>query len=164
VVILFVYLIIARFLFWPFKLGAGADRKVQDEFRHRDVAGPARSAEAHTGDGFGCAGANADHSLLDNPVATNPGTLGECGGFSAASHAWPVRWITSSDWTLFLTESRLTCVSKVKRGTAYGHCFWLVGVYPLRCRGQWGGIIGSRVKISNHGRRPESSDEGDSSI
>jgi hypothetical protein len=68
------------------------------------------------------AGASANSFTFQNPIATNPGYF-----VDPAAHAVLYSFLTSFDiftiWTLVLTAIGLTCVTKIKSGTAYAVVF-----------------------------------------
>jgi hypothetical protein len=67
---------------------------------------------------------------FQNPVATNPGYF-----IDRAAHPVLGSLLTSFDiftiWTLALTAIGITCISKVKRGTAFAVVFGWFGVVVL---------------------------------
>ena len=76
------------------------------------------------------AGVSSDGFTFQNPVATNPGYFVE-----RAAHPVLASFLTSFDiftfWTLALAASGITCISKVKRGTAFAVVFGWFGVIVL---------------------------------
>ena len=75
-------------------------------------------------------GANADSFSLSNPVATNQGYF-----LDRAAHPVLGSLLTSFDiftiWALVLTAIGITCISKVKRATAYAVVFGWFGLWVL---------------------------------
>jgi hypothetical protein len=75
------------------------------------------------------AGVSSDGFTFQNPVATNPGY------FVDPSSSILRSFLTSFDiftiWTLVLTAIGITCISKVKRGTAFAVVFGWFGVLVL---------------------------------
>ncbi|MGA2022849.1 MAG: YIP1 family protein [Candidatus Sulfotelmatobacter sp.] len=127
VVILVFNLIIAAVLFGTFKLAAGADVKFKTSFAIVMYAGLPGVLKLILATASVAAGANADSFTLDNPVATNPGYFVSALD-SPLLHSLAGALDIFLIWTLILTAIGFTCVSKVKRGTAYGIVFgwWVV--------------------------------------
>jgi hypothetical protein len=73
---------------------------------------------------------NSDGFNLRNPVATNPGYfIGPDG--SPVLRALLTPFDVFSLWSLILTAIGISCISKVKRGTAYAVVFGWFAVYVL---------------------------------
>jgi hypothetical protein len=76
------------------------------------------------------AGVSSDGFTFQNPVATNPGYF-----VDRAAHPVLGSLLTSFDiftiWTLALTAIGITCISKVKRGTAFAIVFGWFAVVVL---------------------------------
>jgi hypothetical protein len=127
------YLIVAAVLLATLKFGAGAEVKYKTLLAlvfYASLPGLLKSLlsivsilAGVTGDGF----------TLQNPVATNPGYF-----VDRAAHPVLSSFLTTLDiftiWVLALTAIGITCITKVKRGTAFAVVFgWfaflvLVGV------------------------------------
>ncbi len=76
------------------------------------------------------AGGNGDGFNIQNPVATNPGYfIGPDG--SAVLRALLTPLDVLSFWSLILTAIGITCISKVKRGTAFAVVFGWFAVVVL---------------------------------
>jgi hypothetical protein len=126
VTILLFNLIIASVLFGTFKLAAGADVKFKTSFAIVMYAGLPGVLKLILAMVSVAAGVNADSFTLDNPVATNPGYFVSALD-SPLLHSVAGALDIFLIWTLVLTAIGFTCVSKVKRGTAYGIVFgWWV--------------------------------------
>jgi len=78
------------------------------------------------------AGVSGDGFNLQNPVATNPGYfIGPDGSPVLRALLTPLDVFTL--WTLVLTAIGITCISKVKRGTAFAVVFgWFAAVVLAR--------------------------------
>jgi hypothetical protein len=78
------------------------------------------------------AGVSGDAFNIENPVATNPGYfIGPDG--SAVLRALLTPFDVFTIWTLVLTAIGITCISKVKRGTAFAVVFgWFAVVVVFR--------------------------------
>jgi hypothetical protein len=78
------------------------------------------------------AGVSGDGFNIQNPVATNPGYFIDPSG-SAALRALLTPLDVFNIWTLILTAIGITCISKVKRGTAFAVVFgWFAIVVLVR--------------------------------
>jgi Yip1 domain len=78
------------------------------------------------------AGVSGDGFNIQNPVATNPGYFIDPSG-SAALRALLTPFDVFNIWTLILTAIGITCISKVKRGTAFAVVFgWFAIVVLVR--------------------------------
>ncbi len=76
------------------------------------------------------AGVGGDAFNIENPVAVNPGYfIGPGGSPALRALLTPLDVITI--WTLVLTAIGITCISKVKRGTAFGVVFGWSAVVVL---------------------------------
>jgi len=126
VIQLIIFVIIAAVLFGTFKFGAGADIKFKVAFAivlYASLPGLLRVSLAILSL---LSGANPDSFTFQNPVATNPGYF-----LNPADSPFLYGLASSFDvfliWTLVLTAIGFTCVSKVKRGTAFAIVFgwWL---------------------------------------
>jgi hypothetical protein len=80
------------------------------------------------------AGINPDAFSFQNPVATNPGYF-----LNPADGVFMYGLATALDifmiWTLVLTAIGFTCVSKVKRGTAFAIVFGWWAIFTLGVTG-----------------------------
>lgn len=121
-VILAWYAIIAGILLASFKFGVGADIKYKTVFALCVYAGLPGLLKAVLAIVSILAGVSTDSFTFQNPVATNPGYFVDAVGS-------PVLYtlLSSLDvfmiWTLVLAAIGITCISKVKRGTAFGVIF-----------------------------------------
>ncbi len=128
-VILIFNLVIAAVLFATFRIAAGADVNFKTSFAIVNYATLPGLLKLILAIASVAAGASPDSFTLDNPVATNPGYF-----MSAADSPVLHRLASSLDifliWTLVLTAIGFTCVSKIKRATAFGIVFgwWIVAV------------------------------------
>ncbi len=78
------------------------------------------------------AGVSGDGFNLENPIAANPGYFIDPSG-SAVLRALLTPIDVFSFWTLILTAIGITCISKVKRGTAFAVVFgWFAFVVLAR--------------------------------
>jgi len=78
------------------------------------------------------AGVSRDGFNLQNPMATNPGYFIDPSG-SAVLRALLTPLDVFTIWTLVLTAIGITCISKVKRGTAFAVVFgWFAAVVLAR--------------------------------
>lgn len=76
------------------------------------------------------AGGNGDGFNIQNPVATNPGYfIGPDGSPVLRTLLTPLDVL--SFWSLILTAIGITCISKVKRGTAFAVVFGWFAVVVL---------------------------------
>ncbi len=121
-VILIFNLIIGAVLYATFRFGAGAEVEFKTAFAILMYAGLPGVLKLLLAIVSISAGASPDSFSLDNPVATNPGYF-----ISALDSPMLHRLASALDifliWTLALTAIGFTCVSKVKRGTAFGIVF-----------------------------------------
>ena len=130
VLILLWFAIVAAVLLATLKLGASADVKYKTLFAlviYASVPGLLKSLLAILSL---LAGVSSDGFTFQNPIATNP-------GYFIDPTASPVLYslLTRLDiftiWTLALTAIGITCISKVKRGTAFAVVFGWFGVVVL---------------------------------
>lgn len=124
------YAIVAAVLLATLKFGLSADVKFSTLFalvNYSSLPGLLKSLLAILSL---LAGVSSDGFTFQNPVATNPGYF-----VDAASHPALNRLLTSLDifvfWTLALTAIGITCISKVKRGTAFAVVFGWLAVLVL---------------------------------
>jgi Yip1 domain len=124
---LIILLIIASVLFATFKLAAGAEVSFQVSLAivmYASLPGLLRAGLAVLSL---LAGMSPDSFTFRNPVATNIGYF-----LNPADSVFLYSLGSSVDifliWTLILTAIGFTCVSKVKKGTAFGIVFgwWLL--------------------------------------
>jgi len=123
---LIIWLIIAAVLFATFKFAAGADVTFGVSFAIVLFAGLPGLLKTLLAMLSVLAGMSPDSFSFQNPVATNPGYF-----MNPADNVFLYSVASSLDifliWTLALTAIGFTCVSKVKRGTAFAIVFgWWV--------------------------------------
>ncbi len=127
VITLIIWLIIALCLFATFKVAAGADVSYKVSLAIVVYAGLPLLLKTLLALLSVAAGMSPDSFSFQNPVATNPGYF-----MNPADNVFLYSLATNLDifliWTLVLTAIGFTCVSKVKKGTAYGIVFgwWIV--------------------------------------
>lgn len=126
VVTLIIWLIIATVLFASFKLVAGADVTFKVSLAIVIFAALPGALKTLLAMASVLAGMSPDSFSFQNPVATNPGYF-----MNPADNVFLYSVASSLDvfliWTLVLTAIGFTCVSKVKRGTAFAIVFgWWV--------------------------------------
>ncbi len=130
VVILLIDLVIAAVLFATFKFAAGAEVKFKTAFAILVYAGLPGILRLTLAIVSILAGASADSFSLQNPVATNPAYF-----MNPANSPFLYSVLSSLDifliWTLVLTAIGFTCVSKVKRSTAFVIVFGWWAVFTL---------------------------------
>jgi hypothetical protein len=124
------YAIVAGVLLATLKFGAGADVKFKTLFAlciYASIPGLLKSLLAILPL---LAGVSSDSFTFQNPVATNPGYF-----IDRAAHPVLGSLLTSFDiftiWTLALAAIGITCITKVKRGTAFAVVFGWFGVLVL---------------------------------
>ena len=132
VIALVVYAIFAGILFATLKFGVSADVKYKTLFAlvvYSRLPELLMSLLAILGL---LAGASGDAFNIQNPVATNPGYfIGPDGSPVLRALLTPLDVLTI--WTLILTAIGITCISKVKRGTAFAVVFgWFAVVVLVR--------------------------------
>ena len=124
---LLIWLIIASVLFATFKFAAGADVSFKVSYAIVVYAGLPLLLKSLLAMLSVVAGMSPDSFSFQNPVATNPGYF-----LNPADNPLLYNLASNVDifliWTLVLTAIGFTCVSKVKKGTAYGVVFgwWIV--------------------------------------
>jgi hypothetical protein len=130
VVALLVYAVFAALLYATLKFGASADLKYKTLFalivytRLPLILGPLLAILSLL------AGGSSDAFDLRNPVATNLGYfIGPDGSPVLRALLTPLD--VFSLWTLILTAIGITCITKVKRGTAIAVVFGWFAVYVL---------------------------------
>lgn len=127
VITLIIWLIIATALFATFKVAAGADVSFGVSFAIVIYAALPLMLKTILATVSVLAGLNPDSFSFQNPAATNPGYF-----MNPADGVFLYGLATALDifmiWTLALTAIGFTCVSKVKRGTAFAIVFgwWAV--------------------------------------
>ena len=127
VIVLIMWLIIATALFATFKLAAGADVSFGVSLAIVVYSALPLTLKTVLAMLSVLAGMNPDSFSFQNPVATNPGYfMSPSDGVLLYSLASAVDIFMI--WTLVLTAIGFTCVSKVKRGTAFAIVFgwWAV--------------------------------------
>ncbi|HXJ88053.1 MAG TPA: YIP1 family protein [Candidatus Binatia bacterium] len=119
---LIIWLIIATLLFATFKLVAGANVSFGVSVAIVIYAALPLMLKSLLGIVSVLAGASPDSFSFQNPVATNPGYF-----LNPADGVFLYGLATAVDifmiWTLALTAIGFTCVSKVKKGTAFAIVF-----------------------------------------
>jgi hypothetical protein len=127
---LIIWLIIAAVLFATFKFAAGADITFKVSFAIVLFAALPGALKTLLAMASVLAGMSPDSFSFQNPVATNPGYF-----MNPADNVFLYSILSSLDifliWTLVLTAIGFTCVSKVKRGTAFGIVFGWWAVFTL---------------------------------
>lgn len=132
VIALLLYVVFAAVLFATLKFGASADLKFSKMFalvvytRLPQILMPLLSISSLL------AGVSSDGFNLQNPVATNPGYfIGPEGSPVLRALLTPLDVL--SIWSLVLTAIGITCITKVKRGTAFAVVFgWFAFVVLAR--------------------------------
>jgi len=130
VIALLVYVIFAAVIFATLKFGASADVKFSRMFalvvytRLPQILMPLLAISSLL------AGVSSDGFNIQNPVATNPGYfIGPEGSPVLRALLTPLDVL--SFWSLILTAIGITCISKVKRGTAFAVVFGWFAVVVL---------------------------------
>jgi hypothetical protein len=122
VILLIMWLIIATAMFATFKVAAGADVSFGISLAIVIYAALPLTLKSVLGIVSVLAGINPDSFSFQNPVATNPGYF-----MNPADGIFAYGLATALDvfmiWTLVLTAIGFTCVSKVKKGTAFAIVF-----------------------------------------
>jgi hypothetical protein len=126
VITLIIWLIIATLLFATFKFAAAADVTFKVSLAIVIFAALPGALKTLLATASVLAGMSPDSFSFQNPVATNPGYF-----MNPAENVFLYSVMSSLDifliWTLILTAIGFTCVSKVKRGTAFAIVFgWWV--------------------------------------
>jgi hypothetical protein len=128
--ILILHAIIAGVLFGTLKFGFSADVKYKTVFALVIFASLPGILKVALASLSLVAGASADSFTFQNPIATNP-------GYFVDPAANPVLYslLSSFDvfaiWTLVLTAIGLTCISKIKTGSAFAVVFGWFAVVVL---------------------------------
>jgi hypothetical protein len=122
VILLIMWLIIATAMFATFKVAAGADVSFGISLAIVIYAALPLTLKSVLGIVSVLAGINPDSFSFQNPIATNPGYF-----LNPADGVFVYGLATALDvfmiWTLVLTAIGFTCVSKVKKGTAFAIVF-----------------------------------------
>jgi len=132
VIALGLYAVFAGVLFATLKFGASAEIKYKTMFALIVYTRLPELLRALLAILSLLAGVSRDAFNIQNPVATNPGYLiGPDGSAALRTLLTPLDVITI--WTLVLTAIGITCISKVKRGTAFAVVFgWFALVVLVR--------------------------------
>lgn len=124
------YAIVGAVLLATLKFGASADVKYKTLFALIIYASVPALLKSLLAILSLLAGVSSDGFTFQNPVATNPGYF-----VDRAAHPVLGSLLTSFDiftiWTLVLAAIGITCISKVKRGTAFAVVFGWFGVLVL---------------------------------
>jgi hypothetical protein len=130
VFILIWYAIVAAVLLATLKFGVSAEVKYKTLFALVMYAGLPGLLKSFLAIVSLLAGVSSDGFTFQNPVATNPGYF-----VDRAAHLVLGSLLTSFDiftiWILTLTAIGITCISKVKRGTAFAIVFGWFAVVVL---------------------------------
>lgn len=127
---LIVYAIVAAILFGTVKLGAGAEVEYKAMFALVVYTRLPELLRVLLSMVSLLAGVSTDAFNLQNPVATNPGYFIEPGG-SAVLRALLTPLDVITIWTLILLAIGISCISKVKRGAAFGIVFGWYALFVL---------------------------------
>jgi len=126
VFILLWYAIVAAILLASFKFGAGADVNYKTVFALTVYAGLPGILKAVLAMISILAGVSTDSFTFQNPVATNPGYFVDVTE-SPVLHNLLTYFDVFTIWVLAIAAIGVTCIAKVKRGTAFGVVFgWYV--------------------------------------
>jgi hypothetical protein len=121
-ILLIMWLIIATAMFATFKVAAGADVSFGISLAIVIYAALPLTLKSVLGIVSVLAGISPDSFSFQNPIATNPGYF-----LNPADGVFVYGLATALDvfmiWTLVLTAIGFTCVSKVKKGTAFAIVF-----------------------------------------
>ncbi len=130
VIALLVYAIFAGVLLATLKFGAGADVKYKTLFALVVYTRLPELLMSLLAIVSLLAGVSGDGFSIQNPVATNPGYfIGPDGSAVLRALLTPLDILTI--WTMVLTAIGITCISKVKRGTAFAVVFGWFAVVVL---------------------------------
>jgi Yip1 domain len=130
VIALGIYAVFAAILFATLKFGAGADLKYKTMFALIVYTRLPELLRALLSIVSLLAGVSSDGFNIQNPVAVNPGYfIGPDG--SAVLRALLTPLDVFSIWTLVLTAIGITCISKVKRTTAFAVVFGWFAIVVL---------------------------------
>jgi len=132
VIALILYAVFAGVLYATLTFGAGADLKYKTLFALIMYTRLPELLRALLTILSLLAGVSGDGFNIQNPVATNPGYFIDPSG-SAVLRALLTPLDVITIWTLVLTAIGITCISKVKRGTAFAVVFgWFAVVVLVR--------------------------------
>jgi len=132
VIALVVYAVFAAVLFATLKFGASAEVKYKTLFALIVYTRLPELLKALLAILSLLAGVSSEGFNIQNPVATNPGYFVDPSG-SAVLRALLTPLDVIAIWTLVLTAIGITCISKVKRGTAFAVVFgWFAVVLLAR--------------------------------
>lgn len=124
------YAIVAAVLLATLKFGLSAEVKFKTLFALTMYSGLAGLVKSLLAILSLVAGVSSDGFTFQNPVATNPGYF-----IDRADHPVLASFLTSFDiftiWTLALTAVGITCICKVKGGTAFAVVFGWFAVIVL---------------------------------
>jgi hypothetical protein len=130
VFILVWYALVAAVLLVTLKFGFSADVKFKTLFALTNYSGLVGLLKSVLAIVSLLAGVSSDGFTFQNPVATNPGYF-----VDRAAHPALASFLTSFDifviWTLVLAAIGITCISKIKKGTAFAVVFGWFGVVVL---------------------------------
>jgi Yip1 domain len=130
VIALILYAVFAGVLYATLTFGAGADLKYKTLFALIMYTRLPELLMSLLAILSLLAGVSGDGFNLQNPVATNPGYFIDPSG-SAVLRALLTPLDVFTIWTLVLTSIGITCISKVKRGTAFAVVFGWFAVVVL---------------------------------
>ncbi|HEY6302103.1 MAG TPA: YIP1 family protein [Terriglobales bacterium] len=132
IIALGIYAVFAGVLFATLKFGASADLKFKTLFALVVYTRLPLLLSTLLAILSLLAGVSGDGFNIENPVATNPGYfIGPDGSAVLRTLLTPLD--VFSIWTLILTAIGITCISKVKRGTAFAVVFgWFAIVVLVR--------------------------------
>jgi hypothetical protein len=130
VVILVLNAIFAAILLATLKFGVGADVKYKALFALLIYASLPALLKSLLAILSLLAGVSSDAFTFQNPVATNPGYFIDPAA-SPVLYSLLTRFDIFTIWTLALTAIGITCISKVKTGTAFAVVFGWFGVALL---------------------------------
>jgi len=124
------YALVSAVLLVTLKFGFSADVKFKTLFALTNYSGLVGLLKSVLAIVSLLAGVSSDGFTFQNPVATNPGYF-----VDRAAHPALASFLTSFDifviWTLVLAAIGITCISKVKKGTAFAVVFGWFGVVVL---------------------------------
>jgi hypothetical protein len=130
VIALIIYAIFAAVLFATLKFGASSDLQYKTLFALVVYTRLPQLLATILAMLSLVAGVSSDGFNIQNPVATNPGYfIGPEGSATLRSLLTPLD--VFNIWTLILTAIGITCISKVKRGTAFAVVFGWFGLVVL---------------------------------
>jgi len=127
---LIVWLIMAAILFGTVKVAGGAEVKFKTVLALVIYGGLPGLIKAILAILSLLAGVSTDSFTFQNPLATNPGYFIDPAG-SAVLKAFLSSFDVFTFWTLVLVSIGLTCISKIKSGTAYAIVFGWFAILVL---------------------------------